>query len=256
MCSDQGSFRRCDPMAAHAPGPTYLLMPARVVRLFLVSDHSIHKHSPTVLALAPGRLNTCEHWEPRPTYFPRRASPTLMGLLFRGPPDMVGGPAFKRTMRSLRCSSRKRPSPYAIGFPSCPSCAVALIETRQMGEVNKRGMVPGELATGKLVRFTFTHVHAYQGGRVAAEGAGDVAPGGIVEFGDDVTILAPRRCGYPGRDTQLQDDHRDADRSETVATGPMRRRYLAGRPAGPKHVPQRRTASLQALPMEITAFAW
>jgi hypothetical protein len=46
------------------------------------------------------------------------------------------------------------------------------------------------------MRFTFTHSHAYLGGRVAVEDAGDAAPGGVVEFGDGVTILgAWRRDG-------------------------------------------------------------
>lgn len=43
------------------------------------------------------------------------------------------------------------------------------------------------------MRFTFTHSHAFPGGRVAVQDAGDAAPAGIVEFGDGVTILADWR---------------------------------------------------------------
>ncbi len=43
------------------------------------------------------------------------------------------------------------------------------------------------------MRFTFTHSHAFSGGRVAVEDLGDTSPSGLVEFGDGVTILAEWR---------------------------------------------------------------
>lgn len=40
------------------------------------------------------------------------------------------------------------------------------------------------------MRFTFTHSHAFPGGRVAVDDDGTAAPACIVEFGDGVIVLA------------------------------------------------------------------
>ncbi len=44
-----------------------------------------------------------------------------------------------------------------------------------------------------MMRFAFPHSHAFRGGRVLVEDDGGEGPGGLVEFGDGVTVIAQWR---------------------------------------------------------------